>query len=65
MIAKDDDDSGDIAGRILKAWIEGMSLRQIATVTNRPLVFVNRILKQEQKKIVRRGGASYGRGNQV
>jgi hypothetical protein len=55
-----DGDGSDIRRQILMAWGEQKSLIQIADELKLELGLVRESLKQEQKKIVERGGSSYG-----
>lgn len=63
MVKRDDENGGDVSKRILLAWGEQKSLRQIARELKLDLKFVKETLKREQKKLFGQGGQVGGGGS--
>ena len=59
----DDDPTGDITRKILLAWSEGLSLRQISERVGLPIDVVNRSLKRSLKAIIGHGIKSHVQKN--
>ena len=53
-IDSSDDGSGIMLRRVMKAWGEGKTVRQISAETGLPIALVYRYLKLGQKPIVKR-----------
>ena len=59
----DEDHIGDIARKILMAWNDGLSLRQISELVGLAIEIVNRSLKGSLKAIIEHGVKRYAQKN--